>query len=80
MFLYAYTYYTQYINALGRHRFRILVLIALMMEAMGISETSVNLYKTTQRSLPYDSHLLMSSDPLSCLSPFGGKFSLYFRC
>jgi hypothetical protein len=22
----------------------------------------------------------MSSDPLSCLSPFGGKFSLYFRC
>jgi hypothetical protein len=33
------------------------VAIALMMEAVSISETSVNFYKTTQHSIPEDSHL-----------------------
>jgi hypothetical protein len=32
-------------------------LIALMMEAVSTSETSVNFYKTTQRKIPEDSHL-----------------------
>jgi hypothetical protein len=31
--------------------------IALMMEAAGTSETSVNFYKTTRRNIPEDSHL-----------------------
>jgi hypothetical protein len=33
-------------------------MIALMMEAVSTSETSVNLYQTTQRYNPEDSHLL----------------------
>jgi hypothetical protein len=33
------------------------VLIALMMEAAGIYETSVNYYQTTRRNNPEDSHL-----------------------
>jgi hypothetical protein len=32
-------------------------LIALMMEAVSISETSVNFYQTTRRNIPEDSHL-----------------------
>jgi hypothetical protein len=32
-------------------------LIALIMEAVGTSETSVNLYQTTWRGIPEDSHL-----------------------
>jgi hypothetical protein len=31
--------------------------IALMMEAVSTSETSVNFYQTTQRNIPEDSHL-----------------------
>jgi hypothetical protein len=31
--------------------------IALMMEAVNTSETSVNVYKTTRRNSPQDSHL-----------------------
>jgi hypothetical protein len=38
------------------HRARGL-LITLMMEAASTSETSVNFYQTTQRSIPEDSHL-----------------------
>jgi hypothetical protein len=34
--------------------------IALMMEAVSTSETSVNLYHTTQRNIPEDSHLLQN--------------------
>jgi hypothetical protein len=34
------------------------LLIALMMEAASISETSVNFYQTTRRNNPEDSHLL----------------------
>jgi hypothetical protein len=30
--------------------------IALMMEAVSMSETSVNFYQTTQRNIPEDSH------------------------
>jgi hypothetical protein len=33
------------------------VLIALMMEAVSISETSANFYQTTRRNNPEDSHL-----------------------
>jgi hypothetical protein len=33
------------------------LLIALMMEAASISETSVNIYQTTRRNNPEDSHL-----------------------
>jgi hypothetical protein len=33
------------------------LLIALMMEAASISETSVNFYQTTRRNNPEDSHL-----------------------
>jgi hypothetical protein len=32
-------------------------MIALMMEAASTSETSVNLYQTTRRNYPEDSHL-----------------------
>jgi hypothetical protein len=32
-------------------------LIALMMEAASISESSVNFYQTTRRNIPEDSHL-----------------------
>jgi hypothetical protein len=32
-------------------------IIALMMEAASISETSVNFYPTTRRNIPEDSHL-----------------------
>jgi hypothetical protein len=32
-------------------------IISLMMEAAGISETSVNFYQTTRRNNPEDSHL-----------------------
>jgi hypothetical protein len=31
--------------------------VALMMEAVSISETSVNFYETTRRNIPEDSHL-----------------------
>jgi hypothetical protein len=31
--------------------------IALMMEAVNTSETSVNFYQTTRRNIPEDSHL-----------------------
>jgi hypothetical protein len=34
------------------------LLIALMMEAVSTSETSVNIYQTTRRNIPEDSHLL----------------------
>jgi hypothetical protein len=30
---------------------------AMMMEAVGTSETSVNFYQTTRRNIPEDSHL-----------------------
>jgi hypothetical protein len=33
------------------------LMIALMMEAASTSETSVNFYQTTRRSIPEDSHL-----------------------
>jgi hypothetical protein len=33
------------------------IIIALMMEAVSASETSVNFYETTRRNLPEDSHL-----------------------
>jgi hypothetical protein len=33
------------------------ILIALMMEAVSISETSVTLYQSTRRNIPDDSHL-----------------------
>jgi hypothetical protein len=32
-------------------------LIALMMEAVSTSETSVNFYQTTRRNIPEDSHI-----------------------
>jgi hypothetical protein len=32
-------------------------LVALMMEAVDISETSVNFYYTTRRNIPEDSHI-----------------------
>jgi hypothetical protein len=32
-------------------------IIALMMEAVSISKTSVNFYKTTRRNIPKDGHL-----------------------
>jgi hypothetical protein len=32
-------------------------LIALMLEAASASETSVNVYQTTRRNIPKDSHL-----------------------
>jgi hypothetical protein len=31
--------------------------VAVMMEAAGTSETSVNFYQTTRRNIPEDSHL-----------------------
>jgi hypothetical protein len=36
---------------------RAILLIALMMEAASTSETSVNVYQTTRRNNPEDSHL-----------------------
>jgi hypothetical protein len=36
----------------------LLTLIAMMMEAVSTSETSDNLYETTRRNIPEDSHLL----------------------
>jgi hypothetical protein len=36
------------------------LLISLMMEAANTSETSVNFYQTTRRSIPEDSHLHVS--------------------
>jgi hypothetical protein len=42
------------------------LLIALMMEAASTSETSVNFYQTTRRSIPEDSHLLMKLLGCSC--------------
>jgi hypothetical protein len=33
------------------------LMIALMMEAVSTSETSVNLYQTARRNIPEDSHL-----------------------
>jgi hypothetical protein len=33
------------------------IIIALMMEAVSTSETSVNFYQTTRRNIPEDSHL-----------------------
>jgi hypothetical protein len=46
--------------------------IALMMEAAGTSETSVNFYQTTQRYNPEDSHLR------SVLSKTFSPFSIFF--
>jgi hypothetical protein len=37
------------------------LLIALMMEAASTSETSANLYQTTRRNNPEDSHLQAAS-------------------
>jgi hypothetical protein len=36
--------------------------IALMMEAVSSSETSVNFYQTTRRNIPEDSHLHSESE------------------
>jgi hypothetical protein len=33
------------------------IIIALMMEAVSTSETSVNFHQTTRRNIPQDSHL-----------------------
>jgi hypothetical protein len=33
------------------------VFVALMMEVVGITETSVNVYQTTERNNPGDSHI-----------------------
>jgi hypothetical protein len=40
-------------------------LLCLMMEAATTSETSVNFYQTTRRSIPEDSHLLLEIEPRS---------------
>jgi hypothetical protein len=39
-----------------------------MMEAASTSETSVNLYQTTRRNIPEDSHLHMN--PVRILAPY----------
>jgi hypothetical protein len=50
-------------------------LIALMMEAVSTSETSINLYWTTRRNIPEESHLQFDKDiaeksyrAISCVS------------
>jgi hypothetical protein len=37
--------------------YRCFMAIALMMEVVSISETSINFYQTTRRNIPEDSHL-----------------------
>jgi hypothetical protein len=44
-------------------------LIALMMEAANTSETSVNLYQTTRRNIPEDSHLQISETSTQRIGP-----------
>jgi hypothetical protein len=36
------------------------MVVALMMEAAGTFETSVNFYQTTLRNIPEDSHLVLN--------------------
>jgi hypothetical protein len=42
-----------------------LVVGALMMEAISISETPVNFYQTTRRNIPEDSHLLAAGSSVT---------------
>jgi hypothetical protein len=54
-----------------------LVEIALMMEAMGTSETSVNFYQATRRNIPEDSRLKLSGSLLyGAFNTYSGKLLL----
>jgi hypothetical protein len=46
--------------------------IAVMMEAVSTSETSVNFYQTTRRNIPEDSHLRKSGR-----LDFNDRYSFY---
>jgi hypothetical protein len=43
-------------------------IIALMMEALSTSETSVNFYEATRRNIPEDSHLQIKRSPQRFIS------------
>jgi hypothetical protein len=58
------------------HCIRAILLIALMMEAVSTSETTVNFYQTTRRNIPEDSHLRLVTCLFSWLVKLHSLFNL----
>jgi hypothetical protein len=52
--------------------------IALMMDAVSTSETSVNFYQTTRRNIPENSHLQMDSKFMMGVGR-GSRFNLFLK-